>query len=87
MTHLNLACNSVAVYFNQLGILKCWLSNSCNVEFTQVSLEGKIAKDSIANILRRGIRSGGDLIPWTIDEQVCFIAFVIMMQLVQQLTW
>lgn len=34
-----------------------------------VSLEGEISKESIANSIRKGIRSGGDVIPWTIEEQ------------------
>lgn len=35
----------------------------------QVSLEGKIAKEAITSSIRCGIRSSGDLIPWTIEDQ------------------
>lgn len=36
----------------------------------QVALEGSISKQSILDGLSRGTRSGGDLIPWIISEQV-----------------
>lgn len=36
----------------------------------QVALEGNISKQSILDGLSRGTRSGGDLIPWIISEQV-----------------
>ena len=35
----------------------------------QVALEGSISKQSILSSLGRGIRAGGDLIPWTIAQQ------------------
>ncbi|KGK40047.1 hypothetical protein JL09_g785 [Pichia kudriavzevii] len=35
----------------------------------QVALEGEISKDSIRSSLSRGIRAGGDLIPWLISQQ------------------
>ncbi|PVU85348.1 hypothetical protein BB559_007081 [Furculomyces boomerangus] len=35
----------------------------------QVSLEGQISKDSILHSLSRGMRSGGDLIPWLVSQQ------------------
>jgi N-acetyltransferase 10 len=35
----------------------------------QVALEGKISKQSVLNSLARGIKAGGDLIPWTISQQ------------------
>lgn len=35
----------------------------------QIALEGEISKDSIRNSLSRGIRAGGDLIPWLISQQ------------------
>lgn len=38
----------------------------------QVALEGQISKQSVLNSLARGIKAGGDLIPWTISQQVCF---------------
>jgi N-acetyltransferase 10 len=35
----------------------------------QICLEGQISKKSIAHSLSRGIRSGGDLIPWLVSQQ------------------
>lgn len=35
----------------------------------QVALEGKISKQSVLNSLARGIKAGGDLIPWTMSQQ------------------
>lgn len=35
----------------------------------QIALEGEISKDSIRSSLSRGIRAGGDLIPWLISQQ------------------
>ncbi|OBA26154.1 DUF699-domain-containing protein [Hanseniaspora valbyensis NRRL Y-1626] len=35
----------------------------------QVALEGEISKQSVKNSLSRGIRAGGDLIPWLISQQ------------------
>lgn len=36
----------------------------------QVALEGNISKDHIMNQLAKGTRSGGDLIPWLVSQQV-----------------
>ena len=36
----------------------------------QVALEGQISKQSVLNSLSRGIKASGDLIPWTISQQV-----------------
>lgn len=36
----------------------------------QVCLEGEISKHTIMNSLRRGKRASGDLIPWTVTQQV-----------------
>ena len=36
----------------------------------KVSLEGEISKSTIMNSLSRGKRASGDLIPWTISQQV-----------------
>lgn len=36
----------------------------------QVALEGRISKTTILNSLERGQRAGGDLIPWTLSQQV-----------------
>lgn len=36
----------------------------------QVALEGNISRQSVLNSLTRGIKAGGDLIPWTISQQV-----------------
>jgi len=36
----------------------------------QIALEGKISKDIIMESLGRGIRAGGDMIPWLISQQV-----------------
>jgi N-acetyltransferase 10 len=35
----------------------------------QVALEGKISRESIMDSLSRGLRSGGDMIPWIITQQ------------------
>lgn len=35
----------------------------------QIALEGEISKDSIRSSLSRGVRAGGDLIPWLISQQ------------------
>lgn len=35
----------------------------------QVALEGEISKQSVKNSLSRGIRAGGDLIPWLVSQQ------------------
>lgn len=35
----------------------------------QIALEGEISKDSIRSSLSRGIRAGGDLIPWLVSQQ------------------
>lgn len=46
----------------------------CTVLFPQqVCLEGEISRQSILNSLSRGKKASGDLIPWTVSEQVmCF---------------
>ena len=36
----------------------------------QIALEGEISKDSIQAGLERGVRASGDLIPWTVAQQV-----------------
>lgn len=38
--------------------------------FWQVCMEGEISRQSIMNSLSRGKKASGDLIPWTISEQV-----------------
>lgn len=35
----------------------------------QVALEGQISKESVRNSLGRGVRAGGDLIPWLVSQQ------------------
>ena len=40
--------------------------------FLKVCLEGEISKSSIMKRLARGKRASGDLIPWTISQQVFF---------------
>ena len=35
----------------------------------QIAYEGQISKESILNSLSRGVRGGGDLIPWLISQQ------------------
>ena len=35
----------------------------------QVALEGQISKQKVLNDLNRGIRAGGDLIPWLVSQQ------------------
>ena len=42
----------------------------------QVSLEGEISKDTIMNSLSRGKRASGDLIPWTISQQVLHLSLL-----------
>ena len=39
----------------------------------QVCLEGEISRDSVMKSLARGKRASGDLIPWTISQQVSYI--------------
>ena len=36
----------------------------------QVCLEGEISRDSVMQSLARGKRASGDLIPWTVSQQV-----------------
>ena len=36
----------------------------------QVCLEGEISRDSVMKSLARGKRASGDLIPWTVSQQV-----------------
>ena len=43
----------------------------------QVCLEGEISKQSVTNSLSRGQRPSGDLIPWTISQQVWRLATVL----------
>lgn len=38
-------------------------------------LEGEISKESVMKSLARGQRASGDLIPWTVSQQVCSILF------------
>lgn len=38
--------------------------------FWQVCMEGEISRQSIMNSLSRGKKASGDLIPWTVSEQV-----------------
>jgi hypothetical protein len=46
--------------------------SSWAVVFTgQIALEGEISKESIQAGLARGERASGDLIPWTVAQQVC----------------
>ena len=42
----------------------------CCAYFDQVCLEGQISKDSIQAAMSRGQRASGDLIPWTLAQQV-----------------
>ncbi|KAF2467378.1 N-acetyltransferas-like protein [Lindgomyces ingoldianus] len=35
----------------------------------QVALEGQISKESVLSSLSRGVRAGGDLIPWIVSQQ------------------
>ncbi|AOA62108.1 Small ribosomal subunit biogenesis [Komagataella phaffii CBS 7435] len=35
----------------------------------QLALEGEISKESVKNSLNRGVRAGGDLIPWLVSQQ------------------
>ena len=39
----------------------------------QVALEGEISKASVMKSLSRGVRASGDLIPWTVSQQVFYI--------------
>ena len=38
----------------------------------QIALEGQISKQSVLSSLSRGQRAAGNLIPWTISQQVSF---------------
>ena len=40
------------------------------VSVLQVCLEGAISKGSVMSGLSRGQRASGDLIPWTVSQQV-----------------
>ena len=42
----------------------------------QVALEGHISKESVMNSLARGLQASGDLIPWTISQQVRLLLLV-----------
>ena len=42
----------------------------------QVALEGDISKAAILDSLSRGLRSGGDLIPWLISQQVSVLSLI-----------
>lgn len=37
----------------------------------QICLEGAISRSSVVSSLSRGKRASGDLIPWTLSQQVC----------------
>ena len=39
----------------------------------QICLEGEISQDSVRAGLSRGVRAAGDLIPWTLSQQVPII--------------
>ena len=43
---------------------------SLSLMIVQVCLEGEISKKSVMNSLSRGKRAFGDLIPWTVSQQV-----------------
>lgn len=43
----------------------------------QVCLEGEISRQSILNSLSRGKKASGDLIPWTVSEQVNCLGLVL----------
>lgn len=40
--------------------------------YRQVALEGNISKETVLDNLNRGRMAGGDLIPWTISQQVSY---------------
>lgn len=40
----------------------------------QVAMEGNIARQSVLGALSRGVKAGGDLIPWTMSQQVSSIS-------------
>ena len=59
---------------HQLFVLVPPVDESANVlpeplVVIQVALEGQISRESVLNSLSRGIRAGGDLIPWIVSQQ------------------
>ena len=57
-------CISIMTKF-LIDFTDVWISSS-----PQVCLEGEISRQSILNSLSRGKKASGDLIPWTVSEQV-----------------
>lgn len=57
-----------------MGGQSTWSPPLCTILLSpQVCLEGEISRQSILNSLSRGKKASGDLIPWTVSEQVkCF---------------
>lgn len=49
--------------------LSCRSAQTCHT-LLQVCLEGAISKKSVMSSLSRGKRASGDLIPWTLSQQV-----------------
>lgn len=45
------------------------MSSRCS-PVPQVCLEGEISRQSVLSSLSRGKKASGDLIPWTVSEQV-----------------
>ena len=63
------ACNTVFV-FVFCPHQGCFLFGS----WLQVALEGEISAKTVRATLRQGIKQAGDLIPWTMCQQVCACA-------------
>lgn len=57
-----------------MGGRSTWSPPLCTILLSpKVCLEGEISRQSILNSLSRGKKASGDLIPWTVSEQVkCF---------------
>lgn len=53
----------------------------------QVCMEGEISRQSIMNSLSRGKKASGDLIPWTISEQVGDLAVHLHPGCVSSISW
>ena len=61
----------MVVYSYQFHIsCECTPTRLAVLSLFQVCLEGEISRESIMSSLSRGKRAAGDLIPWTISQQV-----------------
>lgn len=66
----DLICLYFSAYCNNCFFYLFFITYSCYSLVPQVCLEGEISRQSILNSLSRGKKAAGDLIPWTVSEQV-----------------